>query len=1454
MSVERRNFSKSRFTLELPNLLAVQTSSFDQFLQKDVPASQRRKVGLEQVFRDIFPICDQKERYELEFDGYSVGEPRYTFQECQQKGLSYAAPLKAKINLKVYDGELHYEGEEGEHKLLEVRTGEVSFGDMPLMTENGSFLISGAERVVVSQLHRSPGVSFDEEQSQQGNCHRSRIIPQRGSWVEFFTEPSGILYVSVDRHKKLPATILFRAMGLARNEDILALYYTAKTLKVDAERSEELVDQVLFSDVFDEKTGERVASANSTIDEALVNKLLDAGVTEIKVVAESVKDDPVISATIAADPCREVANPREYALAILYQVQRSRGDEHAANLNKIDVNATDLHTARANFDRSFFDEKAYDLGEVGRYRLTSRTHLDFVVDLLMQAVAEETKRSDSKFDVKALEAAVKAAEKLDPKKDAAALKEARKEIDALWKPFFARLEGFVRRNDADSADRMTIEPRQDEIDAFFRGPFVSLLKKRLEKEGARAQDEIFAGMIPSGVFRGLLATLPMEPELVKGVGEGLFAGRTPAIRRTLTNVDFMLIAGYMVALANTFEEMFGKFDTDARIRLGVNSFADLIGSRPVVLDDIDHLGNRRIRSVGELLASEVSKGLAKMARTIRDRLSHPGEDEALVPADLINSRAVSSAVQSFFGSSQLSQFMDQTNPLAELTHKRRVSALGPGGITRDRAGFEVRDVHYTHYGRLCPIETPEGPNIGLINSLATYARVNPFGFIETPYRKVRDGKVSDEIVYLTADQEDNYKIASAAAALDAKGNILDDYVPVRMKGDFPVLSKNQVELMDVAPKQIVSVAAGLIPFLEHDDANRALMGSNMQRPAVPLLRAEAPVVGTGLEAAVARDSGTMVIAKHAGEVIAADARCVKVRRSEALPEDKVHLPDADVDVYELTKFQRSNQDTCVTQHLLARVGDKVEAGTVLADGASTDGGELSLGKNIRIAFLPWNGYNYEDAIIISEELRKKDAFTSIHIEEFEIEVRETKRGPEELTREIPNVGEDALKDLDENGIVRVGAEVVAGDILVGRITPKGETELSPEERLLRAIFSEKASDVRDTSLRAPAGMKGIVVETRVFVHKTKDKASKQKDEELEAKIREEANEKVRYLEAQRDEKLRAILSGETCVGVKSAVTGRDVLGKGKKFTDANVEILGRESADLEEGARLCSDEAKNARAWSVISSAKALIEKTNDATIREIDKIQRGDELKPGVLKSVKVYIAQRRALSVGDKMSGRHGNKGVVSKIVPVEDMPFTEDGEPIQILLNPLGVPSRMNVGQVLEVHLGWAAKTLGLKFATPVFDGATYDDVIAALGEAKLPKSGKTHLIDGRTGERFHSPVVVGYMYMLKLHHLVDDKMHARAIGPYSLVTQQPLGGKSQSGGQRFGEMEVWALQAYGAAYTLQEILTVKSDDTVGRTNVYNAIVHGENAPEPGIPESFNVLIREIRALGLDIKIGE
>jgi DNA-directed RNA polymerase subunit beta len=992
---------------------------------------------------------------------------------------------------------------------------------------------------------------------------------------------------------------------------------------------------------------------------------------------------------------------------------------------------------------------------------------------------------------------------------------------------------------------------------------------------------------------------------------------------TMTKEDFMAIVTYMVSLYN------GKG----------------------VLDDIDHLGNRRARSVGELLGNQLAVGLTRMARAIRERLSLRDAEDS-TPADLVNARTVSSVVATFFGSSQLSQFMDQTNPLSELTHKRRMSALGPGGLTRERAGFEVRDVHHTHYGRLCPIETPEGPNIGLINSLASYSIINHFGFLETPYRIVgeyeyktangetvyfpdsawmfdiyrgfcqepslfvkpvldsrdmeivegiikdarqkemfegfvnkvfqvktdngdillRNGqevldksvqpdfiqvgteknfRVSDYIVFLTADSEDSYNVAPASTILTDDSQFVDEYILVRKQGEFPPLTKDQVHLMDVAPKQIVSIAAGLIPFLEHDDANRALMGSNMQRQAVPLLQSEAPYVGTGLEVRAALDSGTCIKANYSGDVVFSDATKIVVRRDVSGAKEDDFLGMDEFDTYELRKYERSNQDTCINQKPIVEVGDVVKAGQVLADGASTDQGELALGKNIRIGFLPWNGYNFEDAIIISEELRIKDTFTSIHIEAFEVEVRDTKRGPEELTREIPNVSEEALKNLDERGIIRVGAEVNPGDIIVGKVTPKGETELSPEERLLRAIFGEKAGDVRDSSLKAPPSLRGVVVETRVFSRKERDRKTKADDKEKINTIREDIGGQIQNIAVARDRKLAELLIGETCGGILDSATNEVLLADGKKISDTALRRINFTEVSIR--SKFSQDENVNAKVTKVVEISNTKIRELEYTLDKEIDKVVRGDELKPGVLQLVKVYIAKKRRLSIGDKMAGRHGNKGVISKIVPVEDMPFDENGRPLQILLNPLGVPSRMNVGQVLEVHLGWAASVLGIKVATPVFDGASFENIQDALREAGLPETGKARLYDGRTGEPFQNPVTIGYMYMLKLGHLVDDKIHARSIGPYSLVTQQPLGGKSQFGGQRFGEMEVWALEAYGAAFTLQELLTVKSDDVMGRSKIYEAIVKGENTPSPGIPESFNVLIKEIQALGLDIKIG-
>ena len=1248
---KRRSYSSSKFDASLESLLQTQLNSYKTFLQKEIQPKTREKIGLQQIFEDVFPITDVKELYSLEFESYSFGVPKYSLKECRDRGLTYSVPLRAVLSLYVY------EGEREEKKFKEKITNNVFICELPLMTNTGSFIYNGAERVVVSQLHRSPGVSFDEETHTSGKkMYKSRIIPYRGSWVEFLIDANDILYVNIDRRRKLPATILLRALGYSTNQEILDLFYGSETVFINATTEDELDNRILAEDVYDEETGEIIAEAGTALNKAIINKLLDAGFSEIKVIHDVMDDDPVIQRTIEADP----TNNEEDALFKIYSLIRPGDPPNAA-------------TAKLLFEKLFFDEKRYDLGQVGRYRLNSRLGLDVDLNTL-----------------------------------------------------------------------------------------------------------------------------------------------------TMTTDDFLAIIKYMVKLYK------GEG----------------------VLDDIDHLGNRRVRSVGELLGNQFALGLTRMARAIRERLSLRDQEE-LTPQDLINARTISSVVSTFFGSSQLSQFMDQTNPLAELTHKRRMSALGPGGLTRERAGFEVRDVHHTHYGRLCPIETPEGPNIGLINSLATYAVVNRFGFIETPYRKVEEGKVTDEVIYLTADKEDAYYIAPASTEINEDGTITNDYVIVRKQGEFPLLSKNQVQLMDVAPKQIVSVAAGLIPFLEHDDANRALMGSNMQRQAVPLLISDSPYVGTGMEEKAAIDSGTVVVADNNGEIVKLDAREIVIKRDKQDSDESDFLNLPEYDTYELRKFERSNQDTCINQKPIKVVGDRVKKGEVIADGSSTQDGELAIGKNILVAFLPWYGYNYEDAIIISEELRKNDTFTSIHIEVFELEVRDTKRGPEELTREIPNVGEESLKNLDERGIIRVGAEIEPGDILVGKVTPKGETELSPEERLLRAIFGEKAGDVKDSSLKASPGLKGVVVDTKVFSRKERDKKTKQEDKDRIERIKEEIGSKIQEIIKARDTKLLELLVGQTSGEIRDGSTNEVLLPAGKKITDKAIYKIN--FSDISDDSILCDNGEINDIAIKVVEKSNAIINEHEFTLDKEIDKVVRGDELKPGVLQLVKVYVAKKRKLSVGDKMAGRHGNKGVISKIVPVEDMPFTDDGRPVQILLNPLGVPSRMNVGQVLEVHLGWAAEALGIKVATPVFDGASYDDITQALEEAGRPKTGKTYLIDGKTGEAFDTPVTVGYMYMLKLNHLVDDKMHARSIGPYSLVTQQPLGGKSQFGGQRFGEMEVWAMEAYGAAYTLQELLTVKSDDVMGRSKIYETIVKGENTPEPGIPESFNVLIKEIQALCLDVKIG-
>ncbi len=1258
MSVNGQNGRVSYASLrsggEMPNLLDVQLLSYFEFLQSDVPPEKRGKQGLQEIFLSVFPITDVHENYLLEYVSYHVGQPRYSIAECKERNMTFAAPLKATLRLVSKE----IDTATGGKKVKDVLEQDVFLGELPLITEHGTFVINGAERVIVSQLHRSPGVFFDEVMHPNGKrLFIGRIIPFRGSWVEFNLDINDVMYVHIDARRKVPVTTLLRALGLSTDEDLLKRFYTIETVENVSRKWAKVVGKVSAEGIVDEESGEVLLAAGDTVTAEHVERLKKYDIGELQVLTvDPATDALIIPNTLKKDP----AKSREEALFKIYNLLRP-GEPPS------------IETAEALLDRLFFNTKRYDLGEVGRYMINQR--------LNRQAPLQQT---------------------------------------------------------------------------------------------------------------------------------------------VLDTEDFVAIVSYLIRLRNG------------------DGF----------VDDIDHLGNRRARSVGELLANLFSVGLSRIARTIRERMSlkKKEEDESLTPHDLVNARTVSAVIDTFFGSSQLSQFMDQTNPLAELTHKRRLSALGPGGLTRERAGFEVRDVHHTHYGRLCPIETPEGPNIGLIASLATFARINRYGFLETPYRKVKNSLVTDEIVFLMADEEDKYHIAQAGEPLDNKGHFVNDLVRCRFRSDFPMAEPREVEYMDVAPEQLVSVAAALIPFLEHDDANRALMGSNMQRQAVPLLRAEAPVVGTGMERKVAQDAGVSIPARSAGIVEDVDAEQIVIR-----PKGKAatgELGFEGPDIYTLTKFERSNQDTCINFKPRVHLGDKVEVGTILADGPAVEDGELALGTNVLVAFMPWRGFNYEDAIILSERLVEEDIFTSIHIEQFELQVRDTKRGAEEITREIPNVSEEVLMNLDEQGVVRVGAEVEAGDILVGKVTPKGETELSPEERLLRAIFGEKAGDVKDASLKAPPGMKGVVINTHVFSRKERTEPAKKQEKQEITGLKRRFGKEMDGIRRLRDRRLAELLAGQTTLTIRSADDDSVVLKSGHKYKDDTFSGIDVAKCVAPDG---WTDDARlNRRVERVIGESTALLTKLQSQLDIEIEKVIRGAELSPGVKQLVKVHVAIKRKISVGDKMAGRHGNKGVVSKIVPVEDMPYLADGTPIDIILNPLGVPSRMNIGQILETHLGWAAKKLGIKVSCPVFDGAEIDDIHKALTDAGLPSSGKVRLMDGVTGEPFANEVTVGIIYMLKLSHLVDDKIHARSIGPYSLVTQQPLGGKAQFGGQRFGEMEVWALEAYGAAYTLQEMLTVKSDDVSGRSRIYEAIVKGENPPEPGTPESFNVLVKELQALGLDIEL--
>ena len=1415
---ERLEYSRINTTIPIPNLLDLQRESYRRFLQMDLLPEERESVGLQEAFRSVFPIKDFRGECALTFVDYALGDwqcrcgfmkgldnlrqtcshckapvvvtdtharevqcqhcgqvtalsiPKCphcddvvnlrvhtTVEECQERGMTYGVPLKIRVRLEVYQKDAA-----GASSVLDIKEEEVFFGNMPLMTEKGTFIINGTERAVVSQLHRSPGVFF--QTSENRSEYVGKIIPSRGSWVELEMDTKNVLHVRIDRKRRFPATVFLRALGLGTNADLLKRFYSVDTLKLEdgslsMKVSDRLAGYVAGEDVKERK--EVILEAGKKIRKSQVAKLKKAGVEWVKLNAEDLTDiyafgdvadeesgellvestqpltvERLYELARAGVETLEVILPKasEVGSAILETIQRdvckNQEDAYIDFFRK--VRPGDPVTpagAKGFFEMMFFDDKRYDFSRVGALKFLTKLHPEQYRSLSKKALAEELER-----------------------------------------------------------------------------------------------------------------------------------------RRILTLEDYCEIVEYLLKLRNNMGN----------------------------LDDIDHLGNRRVRSVGELLENQIRIGLARMERATKEKMSVYHNLATAMPRDLLNAKPVVASILEFFGSSQLSQFMDQTNPLSEITHKRRLSALGPGGLSRERAGFEVRDVHTSHYGRLCPIETPEGPNIGLISSLSTYARINEFGFIESPYKKVENGRVlnhfrisfpggshfamGDVVVeedlnaeisrckkakktppqavptafYLTAWEEDIYTIAQANAKLDQKNNMINDKIQAREAGEFVLVPREKVQYIDVSPKQLVSIAAALIPFLEHDDANRALMGSNMQRQAVPLLRPKSPVVGTGMELVVGKDSESTVVCKRSGIVDVVDANRIIVRVAGGEGEE---LFDFGADVYPLTKFQRSNQNTCINQKPIVRVGERVKAGDVLADGPCTDGGELALGRNVLVAFMPWRGYNYEDAILLSEKLVKEDVFTSIHIEELEIEARDTKLGKEEITRDIPNISENYLRDLDESGIIRIGAHVQPGDILVGKVTPKGETQMTPEEKLLRAIFGEKSAEYRDASLRCPPGISGVIVDVKIFTRKgvEKDPRTKAIEEAYVARMEKNLRDQMRILREENRKKITDLLDGTVSShALHDDITGEELIAKGKKLS---AKSLSRIRADLLPKIQV-QPKFKSAIAAirEIETRTRRKIEVLEEGFREKIENLEKGDELLPGVIKMVKVYVAIKRKIQVGDKMAGRHGNKGVVSRILPEEDMPFLPDGTPVQIVLNPLGVPSRMNVGQILETHLGWAAKALGLHVSTPVFDGSTESDIKDVLRQAGLPEDGKIRLRDGRTGDDMDQKVTVGFIYIMKLAHLVEDKIHARSIGPYSLITQQPLGGKAQFGGQRFGEMEVWALEAYGAANILQEILTVKSDDVYGRTKMYESIVKGQYPEDPGVPESFNVLVKELQGLGIDVKVHE
>ena len=1248
---ERKSFEKTKSEIEFPDLLSVQVDAFQSFIQEDELEDERLNIGLEEVFNNVFPLEDSHRNYVLEYKSYFLGLAKYTPEECIDRGLTYSVPLKVRLVL-------HITNEDNRNKYDQSIEQEVYFGNIPYMTTKGNFVINGAERVIVSQLQRSPGVFFDHSIHPNGTrLYQARIIPFRGSWVDFTTDINDSLFVIIDRRRKFPATMLLRALGYSTNADIFRAFGCIEDIKIRSKNVSKSIGCTVVEDIIDTDTGEIYMEGGSELTQEAIDELKEAKIKSVEVVNQNKNfHSMMLHNSMIKDPSKNT----EEALSIVYQLLRSGEPPN-------------LETAQKFIERIFFNPKKYDLGEVGRYRLNQQFGLD----------------------------------------------------------------------------------------------------------------------------------VPVEDTV-------------------LTMDDIIQVIHFLIDMRK--------------------------GERGS--DDIDHLGNRRVKSVGEQLTNQFSVALSRMLRTIYERMNLR-EQESITPQDLINSRVVTTVVNTFFGTSQLSQFGDQTNPLAEVTHKRRISALGPGGLTRERAGFEVRDVHYTHYGRLCPIETPEGPNIGLISSLALLAKVNRHGFIEAPYRKVNitngNAYATQSINYLSADDEDRVMIAQSDEKLGKDDILISEHIRARIKGDFPIVTPDLIEYMDVAPNQILSVAASLIPFLEHDDANRALMGSNMQRQSVPLLRPDAPIVGTGIETKVAVDSRSVVIAPVSGRVQFVDSSKIIIRTYD-VPEDLTLIEGENLIKVELRKFRRTNQNSCQNQRPIVTEGERVEKGQPIADGTSTQNGELALGKNVTVAFMPWRGYNFEDAIVISERLVKEDLFTSIHVNEVELEVRDTKRGQEELTAEIPNVGEDATKELDDRGIIRVGAKVGDGDILIGKVTPKGETDPTPEEKLLRAIFGEKAGEVKDASKRADPGVKGVVIGTKLFEKRSKTARAEERTNILE--IQKNTAVRKKELKESRDMKLMALLKDQVSDGIRDISSGRTLIKKGTKLTAKRLN-----SYNLE---RFAQDVpwVQNKQNWRRIKAVWRsywkewrIIEETLE---KDVFKLRVGDELQPGILKLAKVDIANKRKIQVGDKMAGRHGNKGVIATVVPEENMPFLEDGTPVDVVLNPLGVPSRMNLGQLYETMLGWAGEVLGVNYSTPVFNGATPGEVEAELKKAGLPVNGKTTLIDGCTGEKLENPVTVGNIYMMKLSHMVDDKMHARSTGPYSLVTQQPLGGKAQFGGQRFGEMECWALEAYGAAHTLQEILTVKSDDVDGRSKVYNAIVKGEDLPAFGVPESFNVLIKELQGLGLDIEL--